>query len=166
MDKCFCHLNGKAVKDATARADIATLENSLNELEQHFNETVSGLEDAITNKSDPQEWTGYTGAGENDVLQGVFIKYPGYQVGGSCTFHISSVGTLTEGKFAGYNVMSCSFDFPYELTFATVNICVVDGGFDFVEITEIRGETVMFKAYTKQSREVEGNFTATFVGYD
>lgn len=32
-DKCFCHLNGYAVKDATARKDISTLKERVNDLE-------------------------------------------------------------------------------------------------------------------------------------
>ena len=32
MDKCFCHLNGFAVKDATARKEIAELKETVDDL--------------------------------------------------------------------------------------------------------------------------------------
>ena len=42
-DKCFCHLNGYAVKDATARQAIAEMQETINTLQ----ETITALEATV-----------------------------------------------------------------------------------------------------------------------
>ena len=68
MEKCFCHLNGYAVKDATARKDIETLKNNkisteqmaieratLNSAISKVDTRVKNLEKAVTNIPDSAE---------------------------------------------------------------------------------------------------------------
>lgn len=49
-DKCFCHLNGYAVKDATARQQIAAMQETItaqNQTIAELQETITALEAAV-----------------------------------------------------------------------------------------------------------------------
>lgn len=55
MDKCFCHLNGYAVKDATARKDIETLNDNLSSTNVRLNDVakeVVDINDEILNEKE------------------------------------------------------------------------------------------------------------------